>query len=191
MTFVDSIRAWHDFFLLTGGGAATMLGLVFVAVSLATGLPSLPSSREGELFVTPILWQYGYAFGTAATCLAPWAEQRHFGLFMTILGASAVLRSGWLLRDMLRHHRRSDGIRLRYWIWTGPLPTKTSAVTNGSSLCLWHTSQRPLSCVATATLALDLMGVRNTWQLVVWMIGERVPTGAAKPVTPTRARQSS
>jgi hypothetical protein len=30
------LHAWHDFFLLAGGASATLVGLVFVSVSLTT-----------------------------------------------------------------------------------------------------------------------------------------------------------
>jgi hypothetical protein len=181
MTFVDSLHAWHDFFLLVGGGAATMLGLVFVAVSLAAGLPSLPKSGESEMFVSPILSQFGYAFGTAATCLAPWNAQTHFGLFMTLLGASAFVRSGWLLRAMLRRHRHGDGVQPRYWLWMGAMPFLTSLLMVVSGVCIWRTTYRPVGVIGFAVLLLDLTGVRNTWQLVVWMIGARVAQDSTKP----------
>ena len=180
MTFVDSLHGWHDFFLLTGGGAATMLGLVFVAVSLAAGLPSLPKSDESDMFVSPILSQFGYAFGTAATCLAPWNAQSHFGAFITCLGASAFVRTGWLLRAMLRRHRNGDVVPARYWLWMGGMPFLTSLLMIFSGACLWRTAYRPIGVIGFAVLLLDLTGVRNTWQLVVWMIGARAAHDAAK-----------
>ena len=36
----DVLHAWQNFYLLTGGAAATLTGLIFVAASLGANLPS-------------------------------------------------------------------------------------------------------------------------------------------------------
>ncbi|HEX4458472.1 MAG TPA: hypothetical protein VIA18_10910 [Polyangia bacterium] len=178
MTFVDALHGWHDFFLLTGGGAATMLGLVFVAVSFANNLPSQPNEHDSELFVEPILWQFGYAFSLSASCLAPWVGERHYGLFIFVLGVSAVTQNASLLRGILRRHRSSDPVGLRYWVWTGVLPFLTSLLLTLSGALIWRTPHRFIAGIGIATLSLDLMGVRNTWHLVVWMMAARAPHGS-------------
>ena len=39
----DALKEWHDFYLLVGTAGATLLALLFVAVSLGTGfLTSMP-----------------------------------------------------------------------------------------------------------------------------------------------------
>ena len=32
--FVETVESWHDFYMLAGTAAATLIGLIFVAVSL-------------------------------------------------------------------------------------------------------------------------------------------------------------
>lgn len=185
MTFVDALHGWHDFFLLTGGGAATMLGLLFVAVSLANGLPTLlPSRGERELFVEPILWQFGYAFSLSACCLAPWVGQRHYGVFIFILGVSAVVQNAWLLRGIARRHRHSVRVGLRYWLWTAVLPFCASLLLMIAGTLIWRTPRHFIGGVGIASLSLDLIGVRNTWQLVVWMMAQSVPNGGKREQSP-------
>jgi hypothetical protein len=175
VSFAESLRAWHDFFLLAGGGAATLLGLVFVAVSLANDLPKMPQRHERQLFVSPILAQFGYAFGISATNLVPWHNQERYGAFVALLGVSAFVQSGWLLRGMLQRHRGSARVELRYWIWTGVLPFLASLAITISGAVTYGTSREMFGGVAGAVVLLDLMGVRNTWQLVMWIFAARVP----------------
>ena len=33
-TFLEVIDSWHDFYMLTGTAAATLIGLIFISVSL-------------------------------------------------------------------------------------------------------------------------------------------------------------
>lgn len=53
-------QAWHDFLLLTGTAAATLLGLVFVAASIAATIPNekLGDATTGNLWVQPIVWAF-------------------------------------------------------------------------------------------------------------------------------------
>jgi hypothetical protein len=48
-----TMQSWHDFFLLTGGASATLLGLVFVAASIAATVPNekLGDEKARELWV--------------------------------------------------------------------------------------------------------------------------------------------
>lgn len=181
VTFADSLHAWHDFFLLAGGGAATLLGLVFIAVSLVTGMPSLPRERDEQLFVAPILSQFGYAFALAAMNLAPWQDMRRYGACVTVMGASAFIQSAWLLRGMQNHHRRRARVHVRVWLWNGLFPFVASLTVAASGFLSWRTPHLAVGGVAVATLMLDLIGVRNTWRLVLWIIGARLPDEASKP----------
>jgi hypothetical protein len=44
-----------------------------------------------------------------------------------------------------------------------------------SGVVTWRTSHSSVGGIAVATLLLDLMGVRNTWQLVMWIFSARLP----------------
>jgi len=37
MWVVEALKQWHDFYILVGTAGATLLGLLFVAVSLGAG----------------------------------------------------------------------------------------------------------------------------------------------------------
>jgi hypothetical protein len=54
---LGTLLAWHDFFLLVGAAAATLLGLVFVAASIAATIPNekLGDELSRALWVMPIV----------------------------------------------------------------------------------------------------------------------------------------
>ncbi len=49
------IGRWHEFYLLTGTGAATMMSLMFGAISFAIGSKAERSSKDVHAWVTPSL----------------------------------------------------------------------------------------------------------------------------------------
>jgi hypothetical protein len=49
-----------------------------------------------------------------------------------------------------------------------------------SGFLIWRTPHRLIVGVGLAALNLDLMGVRNTWHLVVFLLAVRTPHGNTK-----------
>ena len=51
---MEALHAWHEFYLLVGTAAATLLALLFVAVSLGTGYLSDKDQRGPRTFMSPV-----------------------------------------------------------------------------------------------------------------------------------------
>ena len=47
---VDALRPWHDFYTLVGTGSATLIGLLFVAASVGTGVFQPIGGRRSGCF---------------------------------------------------------------------------------------------------------------------------------------------
>jgi hypothetical protein len=168
----DDLRVWHDFFLLAGGASATLMGLVFVCVSLTSDLEDrADAARERSLFVTPIVFQFAYALAISAICVAPWSDARVFGWLTLAFGAAATLQSLQLLRDMYVRHRNNERVATGYWMWNGVLPLCSAILLTTSAIMMVATNTLRIDLVAVSTLALDLLGVSNSWRLIVWIIG--------------------
>ena len=118
----DTLRSWHDFFLLVGGASATLLGLVFVSVALVVNLKSFPEEEERNLFSTPIVAQFSYALGLSALSLAPWPETRPYGAVVATAGLAAVLQTGRLTRVMWRRHRDKRAASAGVWVTVAVAP---------------------------------------------------------------------
>ena len=76
---MDMLDKWHDFFLILGAAAGTLIGSMFVVVSIASGM-----IRGGELtsriFVTPTIIHLAVVLMSCALVLVPtltrWARRR-------------------------------------------------------------------------------------------------------------------
>jgi hypothetical protein len=55
MWAVEALKEWHDFYILLGTAAATLLGLLFVAVSLGAGYLTEEHQYGTRTFMSPVV----------------------------------------------------------------------------------------------------------------------------------------
>ena len=55
MWAADALKEWHDFYLLVGTAGATLLALLFVAVSLGTGFLTEQRQEATRTFMSPVV----------------------------------------------------------------------------------------------------------------------------------------
>ena len=164
-------RAWHDLFMLTGGAAATLAGLVFVSISFAIG--AQPEREEGDLqaWVTPSLAHFGEVFLASAAFVAP-LPPHVLGAAVVIVPVLAIPYGIWRMRFFLRQHaeERLEGAT---WLWQMILPmlAHASIVAGGVMICL----DEPYGGAPIAGAACALIGcaVRNSWMTVVYLLDAR------------------
>jgi hypothetical protein len=173
--FADTLRPWHDFFMLAGTSAATLMGLVFVAVSLGGNLKR-GSMRMLETFVSPIVLQFGYVLLLAALVVVPTHRARTLGLMAGALALFVLLNVLDVLRGMVAHHRAGMVTRNK-WLWNFGLPFIASFTAVAASAAVFRGATGALDLLAGTSAAFLLIGVRNTWKLVMWILEHRGPAG--------------
>ena len=63
---MEALHAWHEFYLLLGTAGATLLALLFVAVSLGTGFLNAKDQSGTRTFMSPVVIHF-----TIACSLSP------------------------------------------------------------------------------------------------------------------------
>jgi len=107
-SFEDAIADWHDFYMLTAGAAATLLGLLFVAVSLNLRLFSDPSQPRLRADASVTFSSYLYLVLISLVIVAPNPDPDSLGWSLLIFSgielvmtqkesdrARRLLQSGW------------------------------------------------------------------------------------------------
>lgn len=69
--WTQQLGRWHDFYLLIGGASATLMGLTFVAVTLAPDVIAARASGEVRPFVTPIVALFATVLVVSVVLLIP------------------------------------------------------------------------------------------------------------------------
>ena len=80
-------HGWDNFFIMAGTSAATLIGLLFVAITVGTGFSPLGIVQGTRGFLTPTLVHFGSVLFQALAVLAPWASAKPIGIILG-LGAS-------------------------------------------------------------------------------------------------------
>lgn len=102
-SFSQALDAWTAYFALGGGAAATLLGLLFVAVSLRLDIFHRREVEDVRLVAAFTLWTFLFAVAIAGLVLAPHEEPERMALILlplTVAGFLVVVRIGMVWRRL-------------------------------------------------------------------------------------------
>lgn len=169
----DALGAWHDFYLLLGGAAATLVGLTFVAASIAAGTVKKEHKTGINLFITPTLLHFTAILVTCLLIVAPFAEAGLRGASVLALGALGVAYSAAVAINMRRHgYVASINLRDRVWYATAPILAYL-VVVSGAFLHTRNGGGSGDLLLAGGLGLLLLAGIRNAWDMVLWIVLQR------------------
>jgi hypothetical protein len=169
-TMMIALRDWQTFYVLTGTAAATLIGLLFVAVSISGGITRSVTQIADSIrsFVTPILWTYAQVLLISCLAVMPLQGPLALTIVLVALGCldiALTAQVGW--RFVFLHREDMDR---GHWVWHFVLPLLAGILFVVSALgLLWGQSLAPLGLAITDLLCLAI-GLRNSWLLTVWII---------------------
>jgi hypothetical protein len=170
--FAETLRQWHDFFLLTGGAAATLMGLVFVAVSIAAARPRVGTTPEArETFATPIVLHFGRVLTITSVCLVPMHSAASLGVLLLAIGVVNTLYMFFILRGMIGHDAPIDA---GHWMWHFVAPFVSSVLIVAAGAGFYYDVPRAPIGLALCVVLLLATGIRNSWRLMLWFLEQPV-----------------
>jgi hypothetical protein len=86
-TFAQTVAAWHDFYLMVGTAAATLIGLLFVSLSLNVEVITRKSNADLRALATHTFGNFMSVLMFAVVFLIP--SQVPMGLGVPLLGVGA------------------------------------------------------------------------------------------------------
>src|ERR1700733_14225562 len=78
MWAAEALKEWHDFYMLVGTAGATLLALLFVAVSCGTGFLTRERQSATSTFMSPVVLHFTSVFFLSAIALCPWHQAKFF-----------------------------------------------------------------------------------------------------------------
>lgn len=168
----DALTHWHEFYALLGTAAGTLVGLLFVAATVAAGV--FPSDRQAPLriFLSATVVHFSSVLIVSLILLAPIENWTLLGVVVLVCGLIGIAYYGLVCRDATR-----DGLmaaidledRIRYAVL--PVVTYLSEAVSGIMLA----SRWAAGCVVLAfsLTALLVVGIHNAWDITVWTITRR------------------
>jgi hypothetical protein len=159
---------WSTFYIMTGSSAAALTGLMFVVITLVTGVERLRRAPDGiSTFSTPTVVHFCAALLVSAILSAPWRSLVHPAV---LLGLAGVYGVGYMLRVMYRTRRlsvyRAD---LEDWAWYTILPFVSYGAILAGAIMLPAIPVKALFALAGGVLLLIFLGIRNAWDIVTFI----------------------
>jgi hypothetical protein len=160
--FGTHVASWHDLFTLTGTAAVTLLGLLFVAISLRMDIRRQSESGYQKRMTSQNLTSFLTVFMISCYFLIPDAGAKGIAaaiIATTVFPLIGVLRS-------IGAYRREPAVTRELFIWYAVVqPTcYVAAILCGIALGNWE--ERALSAMLTVMFFLLLIPTQNAWHLI-------------------------
>jgi hypothetical protein len=173
--FRETLQSWQTFYFTAAGAAASLLGLMLVALSLGTGLLNKETREAMKTFVTPSVIYFVSAFTLALIMLVPAFTPPVLAGILGVGGLIGLIRTGqfaWRLIQAARQHQDFD---LSDWLAQVIAPLLSWVLIVVSAL-LFALDQMALAfgVLWIGDLLLLLCAITNTWALVIWIIEQRI-----------------
>lgn len=187
-TLRATLAGWGNFYLITGGAAAALTGLMFVVQTLIASerhRTENGSDPEGGIgaFGTPTVVHFALAFVISALLCAPWPGFGSLHLTLALIGLAALVYSGIVLR---RARRQTGYVPTAYdWMWHTVFPAVAYAALLVSGVALGHRGQAPFFVIAAATIVLICVGIHNAWDTVTYLTISAMQSEAPKDDRPS------
>ncbi len=168
----DVLAPWHDFYTLLGAASAPMVGLLFVAASVAGGVFSGNRPAALRIFLSASVVHFATVLALCLIVLAPVPGLRTGGALVSVCGVFGLGYSALSWRDTVRDGL-STRIDLEDRIWYAVLPAAGYVVEAGAGVTL--AAGMPAGCILLAIAAggLLMVAIHNAWDITVWSVTMR------------------
>jgi hypothetical protein len=172
------LTPWTNFYIMTGSSAGALTGLMFVVITLVTGVEQSRRTRDGiSAFSTPTVAHFGSALLVSVILSAPWHSLVYPAVLLGIAGLYAVVYVArvWGLT------RRFTGYRpdLEDLVWYTILPLGAYGAILVGAIGLPAIPTGALFALAGGAVLLIFIGIRNAWDVVTFLAVE----GPDKPAS--------
>jgi hypothetical protein len=167
----QALKDWHDFFLLLGTVGATLLGLLFIAVSLGVGYLTEQRKAATSTFMSPVVIHFTSVFFLSAIALFPWHQAEGFA---AIIGTTALIGAILSTYITIQVVRTSMTNYLEDYIAYGLLPALGYVGLLAAAASIYLQKEFGLHTFASALLLLAIVNIRNAWDLTLTMV-QRAP----------------
>ncbi len=172
MPLAAAMGPWHEFYTLLGTASATLVGLLFVAASVGSGVFSADRRAPLRIFLSASVVHFCGILAVCLLVLAPVRSWLVFGGLIVTGGLFGLIYCGLIWRDTVR-----DGLSVkiawddRLWYVAIPVVGYLAEAAAGVALTCRLESGPPATAAAMGVLI--VVGVHNAWDITVWLITQR------------------
>ena len=160
------LPAWHDYFTLVGTAAATLIGAMFVVVSIGSGFLTRDHTAAVRAFLTSSVAHLSAVLLGAVVTTVPALDRIWFG---ALVAGGALVGLGYSLHVALGFRQHSNTVRSD-WFWYAILPLILYALLLAAAAAALYRAALSLDLFAGALAGLLVAGIRNAWDMIVFLV---------------------
>jgi hypothetical protein len=168
-SFGAAAATWQNFYLLVGAAAATLTGLMFVAITFGANLVTPENVPTARSFIDPTLNHFVQVLLTACLLTIPTMGPTLLGVLVIVVGAFRITWLVKIYRHMSAAQRSNGDVELSDWVSGIIVPFMTYAllIVTGAGFIAGYVAAFNGLAIATATSLMN--GILSAWELMVWM----------------------
>ena len=181
----SQLSAWERFYVIVGSSGAALVGLQFVVLTLVAERRPKTSPGTIRAFGTPTVVHFAGATLIAAVMSAPWPSLKSTSIAIAICG---LIGLGYAAVTIFHARRQKEYEPVgEDWLWYVILPCVIYAVLTIAALLIHAETQIALFLIGAAALGLLMLGIRNAWDTVTYVVvgdgADATPAAETKPTT--------
>jgi hypothetical protein len=165
----EALGRWHEFYMLLGTASATLVGLLFVAATVASGVFSSGRRAALRMFLSASVIHFSTILVACLIVLVPVQTWESLGAMIACCGIFGLGYYGLAWLDTVR-----DGLSKRIeWddrLWYAVLPVVGYLCETGSGVMLAARLNTGCAALALSMGMLLVVGIHNAWDITVWTI---------------------
>ena len=166
----EAMAHWHEFYTLLGTASATLVGLLFVAATVSSGVFSSNRRAPLRVFLSATLVHFSGILAVCLIVLAPLQSWLQFGLLILGCGIFGLVYCGLIWRDTVRDSRLIAAIDLEDRIWYLFVPVAGYLLETATGVALALRLDAGSTAVVFAVGILMVAGIHNAWDITIWII---------------------
>jgi len=169
---VEEFRLWHDYYVLIGTAAATLIAAMFVVASIGSGFLTRRHSPQIRTFLTPTVIHLTSVLLAALLATVPTLAWQFLGVAFGLGGGAGMVYSalvGW--RIARRRVEWSDQV------WYALTPIVGYGVIAAASLSIVLHAAPNFEALAVGAALLLVAGIRNAWDMIIFFVAQDRDSG--------------
>jgi hypothetical protein len=163
----EALKEWHDFYLLVGTAGATLLALLFVALSLGVGYLTEERQAATRTFMSPVVIHFTSVFFLSAIALLPWHQAKFFAGLIGVTALIGATISTYITVQVVRTDMTNY---MEDYLAYGLLPDLGYLALLAAAVAIYLEKDFGLDALAGALLLLAIVNIRNAWDLTLTMV---------------------
>jgi hypothetical protein len=153
---------WSDFFTTTGAAGGTLVGLLFVVVTLGTGLSTSRRLDIAHASLTPAMYSFAGVLLQSMIVLVPWESDWPCGVIFVVMGIGGLIFRIHAVRVRSNLHLRAIRSRIDRIVHNvTPIAASVLLICGGAGLIAGEAFA--LFAVAGSTALFLVSGIYRTW----------------------------